>query len=198
MKVIKEKDSAHYTHPIRNEIHRLVSAIEPFDDEEANHIEFVKKWIESGAEIFRIEKPAIPNIHLVSYFVLVDQNENKVLLTDHKKSGLWLPAGGHVEPNEHPQETVKREIVEELGIEAEFLLLNPFFLTLAKTVGSTAGHTDISLWYLVKGKASDSLEYDEREFNQIEWFSPHDIPYSRTDPHMSRFMQKLQLFKILK
>ncbi len=183
--------------PIRSEVQSIVSAIQPFDDKEAEHLSFVQKWIESGAEIFRIEKPATPDTHLVSYFVLVDQAQNKLLLTDHKKSGLWLPAGGHVELNEHPKETVEREILEELGIQADFLSHAPVFLTVNKTVGQTAGHTDVSLWYVLRGNVSDSLKYDGQEFHQIRWFLPTEIPYPRTDPHMERLMQKLALLKVL-
>jgi 8-oxo-dGTP diphosphatase len=82
---------------IRSDIHQLVSSIEPLDSLEQEHIDFVLRWIESGAEVFRLEKPATPDIHLVSYFVVIDQTTNQILLTDHKKSGLWLPPGGHVE-----------------------------------------------------------------------------------------------------
>ena len=35
--------------------------------------------------------------------------------------GLWLPPGGHVEPNEDPVEAVLREVFEETGIAVEVL-----------------------------------------------------------------------------
>src|SRR5579872_5742114 len=127
---------------IRHEIQCAINSISSFDEEEQVHISFTKKWIESGVEIFRTAKPATPDPHLVAYFLLIDASSNQVLLVDHKKAGLWLPAGGHVELNEHPKETVKREIGEELAIEAEFMCPDPLFLTVTKTVGQTAGHTD--------------------------------------------------------
>jgi len=43
----------------------------------------------------------------VSYLLLVDRPAGSVLLCDHRLSGLWLPAGGHVEPGEHPLGTVR-------------------------------------------------------------------------------------------
>ena len=39
-----------------------------------------------------------------------------VLIHWHKKINLWLPPGGHVEPNEDPVEAVLREIFEETGL----------------------------------------------------------------------------------
>jgi 8-oxo-dGTP diphosphatase len=183
---------------IRTEIKRLISSIAPFDIEEREHLDFVQTWIASGAQMFRLAKPATPPIHLVSYFVLVDEKPPQLLLTDHKKSGLWLPPGGHIEPGEHPKEAVQRECREELGIEADFLLHDPLFATVTKTVGQTAGHTDVSLWYVLKANSSDQFEYDKEEFHTVCWFSPADIPYHRTDPHMKRFIQKLNLLKLLR
>lgn len=176
--------------PLRETIRNLVSAIAPFDHLEKTHIDFVLKWIDSGAELFRIQKPANPPIHLVSYFLVIDPENQSVLLVDHKKAGLWLPSGGHVEKDEHPRYTVERECVEELGIHAEFLLDEPLFLTASQTVGTTAGHTDVSLWYLLKGNSTQAIDFDKDEFHEIRWFNLNDIPYDRTDPHMGRFIEK--------
>lgn len=177
---------------MNQEIYQMIDKIEPFDEIEAMQIAFVLTWLNTGVEIFRIEKPATPDIHLVSYFVLLDEINQKILLVDHKKAELWLPSGGHVELNEHPKETVKREIIEELGIQADFLYVEPFFLTVTKTVGLTAGHTDVSLWYILKGNSEKNLEYDQEEFNGVAWFDMQEIPYEKSDPHMERFIQKMR------
>lgn len=39
-----------------------------------------------------------------------------VLLHRHKKLGRWFPPGGHVEPNELPDEAAVREVLEESGV----------------------------------------------------------------------------------
>lgn len=174
---------------IRNEIQEVVNSIKAFDHDEEQHIAFINNWIASGAEIFRIVKPATPDTHLVSYFLLLDQAANQVLLVNHKKAQCWLPAGGHVEPNEHPKETVKREMVEELGIDANFVLDEPLFVTVTKTRGYGPEHTDVSLWYILKGSVSDIFKYDEREFHQVQWFAPDKIPYHQADPHLKRCLK---------
>ena len=156
-----------------------------------NHIADVCQWIHSGEEIFRIKKPDSPAKHLVSYFLLVDIEAEEALLVNHRKAGLWLPPGGHVEPNEHPFQTVKREIQEELGIEADFISEDPLFLTVTETVGLTAGHTDVSLWYILEGNKSKKLDFDEEEFFGIQWFTYDKIPFDASDPHMKRFMKKI-------
>ncbi len=45
------------------------------------------------------------------------------------KFGIWLPAGGHVEPNEDPIQAMLREVREETGLEVELLGAPPFAYT---------------------------------------------------------------------
>lgn len=178
---------------MRDQIKQLIQSIKPFDALEAEHVADAIGWIDSGVEIFRIEKPATPPKHLVSYFVLVDPERKKIMLIDHIKAGLWLPAGGHVEKDEHPNATVEREIQEELNMSAEFLSSNPFFITQTVTVGQTAGHTDVSLWYVLKVDSTKEIVYDAGEFNGYKWFEYGeilDISISEVDPHMHRFVRK--------
>ncbi len=160
---------------IRNEIRDLVSEIQPLDEIERQHINYVMDWLKTNLEIFRIEKPANPPIHLVSYFLVFSPDQSQVLLVDHKKAELWLPPGGHVEINENPKDTVKREAKEKLGIETEFIFEKPLFLTVTETVGNVTQHTDVSLWYAIKWKPEDSLIYDKEEFNQIQWLGIEEM-----------------------
>ena len=181
---------------MRNEIAELIQGIAPYDDLEKFQIRETLDWIRSDAEIFRLEKPATPPKHLVSYFLLVDKTERQVLLVDHKKAQLWLPSGGHVELDEHPRVTVEREMEEELGIRAKFIQDTPFFLTATPTGGldNEDGiiHTDVSLWYLLEGDIHQTLDFDQREFHGIQWFSFDNMSYLRTDTTMGRFMKKLE------
>ena len=181
-----------HSNSIREHIHTLISTIIPYDDVEQEHINDTCLWIESGAPIFRVQKPDVPNKHLVSYFVLLDEACQKILLVDHKKALLWLPSGGHVEIDEDPKTTACRECLEELNVTADFWSLYPLFLTSTLTVGLTAGHTDVSLWYVLKGDSNKAYEFDTEEFNDIRWFHFDDIPYTKSDPHMLRFIEKLK------
>lgn len=44
-----------------------------------------------------------------------------VLLHKHKKIGHWFPPGGHIEPNELPDEAAVREVFEESGVRVELV-----------------------------------------------------------------------------
>jgi 8-oxo-dGTP diphosphatase len=176
---------------VRDRIAEIVAAIEPLDELEREHRDSTIEWIRSGAPIFRIKKPDVPPKHLVSYFVLVDDRRGRVLLVDHKLASLWLPSGGHVEPDEDPTATVVRELSEELGLAADFMQPDPLFITVTR-VGGDGGHTDVSLWYLLRGDSSRAIKFDRGEFHGVRWFGFDEIPFERSDPHMRRFVEKLR------
>lgn len=182
---MSDKDHNHRQH-IRHEI----ASISPLDALEARHRDEALAWVDSGVELIRQAKPATPPQHLVSYFAVVDGAH--ILLVDHRNAQLWLPAGGHVEPNEHPRETVARELFEELGFAAAHEIGPPLMVTCTETVGLTAGHTDVSLWYVVRAPRSQAIRFDAGEFNGVRWFALVDIPLERSDPHMGRFIEKLR------
>ena len=115
-----------------------------------------------------------------------------LLLVDHRNAGLWLPTGGHVEPEEHPRETVTRELVEELGFAPPHPIGPPLMITQSTTIGLTAGHVDVSLWYVVTAPRSQALQWDIHEFVDARWFDFADIPITRSDPHIRRFVTKLR------
>lgn len=182
---------------MRDKIKDLIALIVPFDEIEKAHISESSQWISSGVEIFRIKKPDIPPKHLVSYFVLIDIKKRKLLLINHIKAGLWLPPGGHIEKNEDPANTVKREIQEELGTRAHFIVDKPFFITVTETINIDAGHIDVSLWYLLKGDSTKEFVYNKKEMSGYQWFGFEDILKSEVnlfDPHMRRFIKKLLPF----
>jgi 8-oxo-dGTP diphosphatase len=117
------------TSDVRSEITNVIASIVPYDSLEKTQLHETLSWIQANIEIFRIKKPDVPDKHLVAYFCLCDWQKKKILLTEHKKSGLWLPSCGHVETDEHPKTTAIREAAEELGISARFWREAPIFIT---------------------------------------------------------------------
>jgi 8-oxo-dGTP diphosphatase len=183
---------------LRLAIGGLVSQVRPVDGQEAADQSAIAEWVKSGLPLFRTVPPATPPRHLVSYFVPLDAAGRSVLLGDHVKSGLWLPPGGHVEEGEDPRDTVERETLEELGIEASFhpgvAGNRPFFLTANPTLGEHS-HVDVSMWFVLDCARAVEFRPDPGEFRSVRWYNIDEQlewPADRFDPQMTRFIRKLK------
>ncbi|MFN7003507.1 MAG: NUDIX domain-containing protein [Roseinatronobacter sp.] len=166
-----------------------LAEILPLDQRESRDIARVAQLILSGAPLYRGHMPDRPSPHLVSYFLLVDPDAQAVLLGAHRKSGLWLPPGGHMEPDELPRDTVRRECREELRADACFLSRAAVLVTISETVGPNP-HEDISLWYALRGSTDHLPDFDQAEYTEMRWFSVTDIPFAQSDPNLGRFLHK--------
>jgi 8-oxo-dGTP pyrophosphatase MutT (NUDIX family) len=184
----------------REELRQLVDAIAPHDEHEAADKQDALTWITSDAPLYRIQKPDIPPKHLVSYFAIIDPKSKKILLQDHLLAKLWLPAGGHVEPDEDPAEAALRECKEELGFAAGFLgVRKPHFITITTTNGQ-GEHTDVSLWYVLEASESTPLVIEPGKFADVKWWGIEEVlesPITLFDPELHRFIRKLQSISLV-
>ncbi len=176
----------------RDVIYNIINAINVFDDLEHIHKNKSLAWVNSCSGFYRIKKPNIPPMHLVCYFVVLNKDKNKILLGHHKAAKCWLPSGGHLEINEHPNDAVKRECLEELGIEADFIIEAPIFLTVTDVHDKDITHTDVTFWYILQLDENIKINQCEQEFHAFEWFPFESLAQIKTDPHMQRFIEKLK------
>jgi 8-oxo-dGTP diphosphatase len=183
---------------VLDEIYALIHTLQPFDVLEARHRSEALAWLRTTCDVFRRAKPRTPSPHLVAYFLLCDAQDGSVLLVDHIKAGLWLPTGGHVEPGEHPAQTVQREVMEELGVPAVFLPElgeRPLFLTVTETVGTEEQrHTDVSLWFVLASSRDQVFTPDLGEFHRTRWWTPQEVADAdpkTLDPHLGRMITKI-------
>ncbi len=179
-------------------LRNLLQEIEPHDSFEAEQLSEATHWVSATADLYRrVRHPVAPRQHLVSYFLLVDSASRAVLLGDHISSGLWLPSGGHVEPGEDPAETVRRECLEELAVEARFhprLGAKPLFITITESTGQDT-HLDVSLWYVLDGLEADELKPDPNEYLSVRWWPVAELRTAdpaRFDPQLNRMLDKLE------
>lgn len=111
--------------------------------------------------------------HFCSYFFPYRLSDKKVFVIAHKKSGLWLSPGGHIDLGETPAETVQREIKEELDVdypinESE----KPKLLTITyikSDVRPCKVHFD--MWYFISIDGMDFATRKEGEFDDARWVS---------------------------
>jgi len=120
------------------------------------------------------------------------ENELKLLLLHHKKLNRWLIPGGHIEESENPVEAIKREVLEETGIQdfelvsmihkdkttysdASFVFPPEFiFEENIKKHKNTPEHIHVDMIYIGKVKDGD-LKLIVSESNDIRWFNLQEI-----------------------
>jgi len=111
--------------------------------------------------------------------------DDEILFLKHKKYGIWLQPGGHVEERETPDEAAIRETMEEVGLEVEIIedfrpetsfenesedLPQPFNINLHRIEES---HWHLDFQYLVR----PVREIDEKEYSDenMKWFSEEEL-----------------------
>jgi len=111
----------------------------------------------------------------------------KVLLVFHNALEKWLPVGGHIEPNEDPEEALYREIEEETGLAKNDIevignkpeamsattkfLLPPQYLDIHR-ISDT--HRHVSMVHFVEAK-TDTIMRAEGEHRAIRWFIQKEL-----------------------
>ncbi len=121
--------------------------------------------------------------HFCAYFLPYNSKTKQVFIVHHKKSGLWLSPGGHIDKGELLLDALNREINEELGV-ANFFpeLPKPFLISITpinNPIQSCKEHLDI--WFLVETDGSN-FNVDPQEFHATKWMSLNDAKLIVTDP----------------
>lgn len=119
-------------------------------------------------------------------------HEGKTLLVKHKKLGIWLAPGGHVEENELPQQAAEREFFEETGVRVRVITAGtipvgttseylpvPFAMNLhwinkpSKTRGFCEQHYTLN--FFVEVLDTSAFARQEEETDDIGWFTLEEI-----------------------
>jgi len=108
-------------------------------------------------------------------------NDGKVLLIKHKRKGIWLPVGGHVEEGESDLEALKREIKEEVGLDVE-PATEPFWIM--EEPGEITPH------YVCKS-LTNNITICKEEIDDFRWFSKEEIDSSNIRDDLKKIVIKV-------
>lgn len=131
----------------------------------------------------------MPHIHehidyTVETFIVF---KDKVLLRFHDKYAIWLSVGGHIEPDEDPNQAAIREVKEEVGLdialydklrpfseesEAYHELIPPFFMNIHRISNS---HRHVALVYFARAKSAVVVESSEDKSGKWKWMTREDV-----------------------
>jgi 8-oxo-dGTP pyrophosphatase MutT (NUDIX family) len=112
-------------------------------------------------------------------------------LHEHDKLDMWLPPGGHVERDELPHVTARREVQEELGLEVDLVapegdIRSPtvesiprpqqFLLEDIDVYDGAVGHQHVDFVYYGRVDSRDvAPARGEQPAGDWEWFTPADL-----------------------
>ena len=158
-------------------VRATVLARQPVDDRERSSIErFV-------AELDQLERPfdkeAGP-VHVTGSAIVI--GPRGVVLLRHKRLGIWLQPGGHIDPGETPWAAARREAEEETGLAVRFVTADPRLdprlepaLVHVDVHAGGRGHTHLDLRYVV---VVDDADADPApppgESQEVGWFDWDD------------------------
>jgi 8-oxo-dGTP pyrophosphatase MutT (NUDIX family) len=147
--------------------------------------------------------PRLPKQWTASGFVL--RPDRKVLLIHHRKLGVWLYPGGHIESTESPDAAVLREISEETGIQARILgvldtaladaeadvhVLHTPYRVLCERINDPKGHHyHIDLIYLCVALDTDCVA--NNEVHAARFFGREEIADLKLFPNFRVLLQRV-------
>ncbi|NMB48716.1 NUDIX domain-containing protein [Candidatus Kuenenbacteria bacterium] len=111
-------------------------------------------------------------------------HKQKVLLHLHKKLGIWIPVGGHIDRDEIPEKAALREIKEESGLDVKIYnpdkqikmgdvkqLFRPMHILLENI---NQFHQHIDFIYYASAK-SDKVSPQNGETKNLKWFTSDEV-----------------------
>jgi len=165
-----------------------VAARQPLDERERTSID---RFL---TELDRLSDPLSQEadpIHVTGSAIVV--GPRGVLLLKHRRLGIWLQPGGHVDAGEMPWEASLREAREETGLDVAFVgPIDPDGVPPLVHVDVHAGgrgHTHLDTRYLLDGGDADP-DPPAHESQEIAWFD-WDTAISMADAGVRTVLQHL-------
>ena len=153
-----------------------IELVELFKEDRFAGDEMAGRFLERARE-GNLTKEENPKSHFCAYFAAYDPKVKKVFIGHHKKSGLWLFNGGHIDGDETIKESLIREIGEEWGMDGnKFEINSPVFFTITEIDNPTKQPCNFhyDLWCFLeidKGNFKPNDANLSEEFHEYGWKS---------------------------
>ena len=170
-------------------VRRAVQARVPIDEREADSQRQMLAALDRLADPFDQQADST---HVTGSAVIV--GPRGVVLHLHRRLGIWLQPGGHLEPGEAPWDAARREATEETGLQVRFSAAPgggaPELLHLDVHPGGR-GHTHLDLRYLMTVAGDETPAPPPGESQQVRWF-PWPEALSVADPGLACLLEALR------
>ncbi len=161
----------------------MVRLIEPVDGREAASI---KRLLEEAPQLASPFDEEADPLHVTASALVV--GTRGTILHRHRKLGIWVQPGGHVDPGETIEGAALREAAEETGLQ----LIHPPEGTMLMHVDchpGPRGHTHFDLRYVLLGSSTDPAPPAD-ESQEVYWFD-FDAAERRAEPALRPALSKL-------
>lgn len=111
-----------------------------------------------------------------------------VILLRHKRLGLWLQPGGHVDADEAPWDAAVREAREETGLPVTLASTD---LVHVDVHDGGRGHTHLDLRYVVTVDGDPDPAPPQGESQDVHWFAWHDAVDRASDDRLKGLLARL-------
>lgn len=134
--------------------------------------------------------------HFTATAFIVD-SKGRTLLLWHKRLQRWMPPGGHVDPDETPEDTARRECKEETGLDVDIvgdaqpdlfagnpeegrMLRRPIVMLLEEIPPcperNEPAHQHMDFVYLARPlDEAQAITLAKEEGDEIRWFTTADV-----------------------
>ena len=119
-------------------------------------------------------------------------HQDKVLLHLHKKLGIWIPVGGHIDRDELPHDAAVREVKEETGLDVTLHPGPPPSFTdvqslprpqhiLLEDINQFHQHIDLVFYAMAE---TAELSPEDGETTDLKWLSEEDLNSEEIRDHV--------------
>ena len=144
----------------------VLSSRVPVDERERESIE---KFLADVPHLVEPYDEALGLVHVTASAIVVSDAGDKVALHLHKRLGMWLQPGGHIDAGETPAQGALREAGEETGLPVRHEDGNGLFVHVDVHAGPK-GHTHHDLRYVVRAPEVP-MNPAEGESPDARWFT---------------------------
>jgi len=141
--------------------------------------------------------------HVTASALILDEKAGRILLIRHKALNLWIQPGGHIDPDEMPNDAAIREAREEIGfrtlhlhdwheqVKAIPLEIDTHVIP-ANALKAEGRHVHHDFRYLVQVAPNDRPNLNQNEINDMMWVSLDKVESISQHASWSKTIKRIQ------